>query len=59
MNRQLIHKRKLNQLETLMNSVNTGLQQEVPKGDSTTLKSVLGHIHKVIKNINKKKNKIK
>mmetsp|Transcript_17270 Transcript_17270/g.33650 ORF Transcript_17270/g.33650 Transcript_17270/m.33650 type:complete len:4514 (+) Transcript_17270:154-13695(+) len=39
--------RKLNQMESLMNDVNQGVNQEVVSGDSGTLKAVLGHIHQV------------
>jgi len=39
--------RKLSQLESLMNEVNTGLLAEVSPGDSAALKKVLGYIHAV------------
>lgn len=39
--------RKLNQLESMMNDVSAGLQQEVVAGDSDALKKVLGFIHQV------------
>lgn len=39
--------RKLFDLDSLMNEVNEGLQQEVKKGDSDALKRVLGYIHVV------------
>jgi len=39
--------RKLNQLESLMNEVKDGMQQEVGPGDSEGLKKVLAYIHQV------------
>jgi dynein heavy chain len=39
--------RKLNQMESLVNEVNAGVNKEVKQGDSETLKEVLGYIHKV------------